>query len=184
MGNTTIPYMPTMGTQQKKEIKTIRERTITLKLSDEDCNRLARKCGKHGLTISQLIENFIGDLVGGTYSNGSDECYYANKWFERCWFGTDPPPTLLGSLLLDGYNPQEYLNLLDYIETAEQEKEYFKEHPEETDEEARYLDEDIANWEEELRSMRELWKPEKESDMEAELKRIKQWQKEKDTLML
>lgn len=24
-------------------------------------------------TIGELIENFAGDLVGGTYSNGSDE---------------------------------------------------------------------------------------------------------------
>jgi predicted DNA binding CopG/RHH family protein len=63
--------MPIMGEQQKKEIKTIKERKITVKLSDKDCNRLARKCGKHGLTVGELIENFIGDLVGGTYSNGS-----------------------------------------------------------------------------------------------------------------
>ena len=44
-----------------------------MKLSDADCDRLARKCGEHGLTIGELIENFVGDLVGGTYSNGSDE---------------------------------------------------------------------------------------------------------------
>ena len=61
------------GEEQQKEIETIRERKITVKLSDADCDRLARKCGKHGLTIGELIENFVGDLVGGTYSNGSDE---------------------------------------------------------------------------------------------------------------
>ena len=60
------------GEEQQKEIETIRERKITVKLSDADCDRLARKCGKHGLTIGELIENFVGDLVGGTYSNGSD----------------------------------------------------------------------------------------------------------------
>ena len=37
-------------------------------------------------TIGELIENFAGDLVGGTYSNGSDERDYADQWFERCWF--------------------------------------------------------------------------------------------------
>lgn len=56
------------GEEQKKEIETIRERKITVKLSDADCDRLARKCGEHGLTIGELIENFVGDLVGGTYS--------------------------------------------------------------------------------------------------------------------
>lgn len=60
------------GEEQQKEIETIRERKITVKLSDADCDRLARKCGEHGLTIGELIENFVGDLVGGTYSNGKD----------------------------------------------------------------------------------------------------------------
>lgn len=32
------------GEEQKKEIETIRERKITVKLSDADCDRLARKC--------------------------------------------------------------------------------------------------------------------------------------------
>lgn len=35
------------GEEQKKEIETIRERKITVKLSDADCDRLARKCGVH-----------------------------------------------------------------------------------------------------------------------------------------
>ena len=83
----------------KKEIETIRERKITVKLSDADCDRLARKCGVHGLTIGELIANFVGDLVGGTYSNGSDERDYADQWFERCWFGMFPEPTLLNHLL-------------------------------------------------------------------------------------
>ena len=67
------------GEEQQKEIETIRERKITVKLSDADCDRLARKCGKHGLTIGELIENFVGDLVGGTYSNGSDERDYTSS---------------------------------------------------------------------------------------------------------
>lgn len=41
------------GEEQQKEIETIRERKITVKLSDADCDRLARKCGKHGLTIGE-----------------------------------------------------------------------------------------------------------------------------------
>lgn len=72
--------------EQKKEIETIKERTIKLNLSDADCERIAEKAGKHGITVSTLLENFIGDLVDGTYSNGSDERYRAEQWFERCWF--------------------------------------------------------------------------------------------------
>lgn len=73
------------GEEQKKEIETIRERKITVKLSDADCDRLARKCGEHGLTIGELIENFVGDLVGGTYSNGSDERDYAAESLIEFW---------------------------------------------------------------------------------------------------
>lgn len=106
------------GEEQKKEIETIRERKITVKLSDADCDRLARKCGEHGLTIGELIENFVGDLVGGTYSNGSDERDYADQWFERCWFGMFPEPTLLNHLLNFGYEPEHYLDMLENVETV------------------------------------------------------------------
>ena len=100
-------------------------------------------------TIGELIENFAGDLVGGTYSNGSDERDYADQWFERCWFGMIPKPTLLNHLLCWGYDPEDYLNAMDNIETAKEEKKYLEEHPEEADEEeASYLDDDIADWEE------------------------------------
>ena len=69
-------------------------------------------------TIGELIENFVGDLVGGTYSNGSDERDYADQWFERCWFGMITKPTLLNHLLCWGYDPEDYLNAMDNIETA------------------------------------------------------------------
>lgn len=139
------------GEEQQKEIETIRERKITVKLSDADCDRLVRKCGEHGLTVGELIENFIGDLVGGTYSNGSDERMYANQWFERCWFGISPKQTLLNHLLCFGYVPEDYLNA-------------------------------IADWEEELKRMREDWKPEKESKMDEEIAILKKWVKEKENL--
>lgn len=45
------------GEEQQKEIETIRERKIIVKLSDADCDRLARKCGEHGLTIGELLKS-------------------------------------------------------------------------------------------------------------------------------
>lgn len=171
------------GEQQKKEIETIRERNITVRLSDADCERLLRKCGKHGLTVGKLIENFIGDLVGGTYSNGSDERMYADRWFERCWFGMFPESSLLSHLLSCGYDPEEYLDILENIETAVKEKEYLAQHPEEADEESQYLDENIESWQEELKEMKEYWEPEQEPEMEQELELIKNWIKEKEELL-
>lgn len=154
------------GEEQKKEIETIRERKITVKLSDADCDRLARKCGEHGLTIGELIENFVGDLVGGTYSNGSDERDYADQWFERCWFGMFPEPTLLNHLLNLGYEPEHYLDMLENVETVDE-----------------YIASEKADLEEaleELNDMRADWKPEKEPNMDEEIELIKKWVKERE----
>ena len=67
--------------EQQKEIATIKERTIHLNLSDADCKRISTYAAKANITVSQLLESFIGDLVNGTYTNGSDErdyCYRAH----------------------------------------------------------------------------------------------------------
>ena len=88
-----------MAGQQQEEIETIRSRTIEVKLSDADVKRISEKAAAHGLTVGELIENFIGDLVCGTYSNGSDERMCAEQWFERCWFGMFPDLTFLRYLI-------------------------------------------------------------------------------------
>lgn len=80
---------------QLEEIKTIRKRTFQLELSDADTERLAIKAAQAGLTIEELLQNFIGDLVCGTYSNGSDERMYAQDWYDRCWFGSFAPTSSL-----------------------------------------------------------------------------------------
>ena len=187
------------GEEQKKEIETIRERKITVKLSDADCDRLARKCGEHGLTIGELIENFVGDLVGGTYSNGSDERDYADQWFERCWFGMFPEPTLLNHLLNLGYEPEHYLDMLENVETIKSELEITKQNIAEPSDEwkdivyHKYNDdrtsekEDLESYKadleealEELKDMRADWKPEKEPNMNEEIELIKKWVKERE----
>lgn len=113
-----------LNEQQQKEIETIRERSITIKLSDADCERLARKCGECGMAIAQLFENFVGDLVDGTYSNGSDERMHANEWFDRCWFAWTNKETLLRYLTEAEHDVEDFLIAYD-------EKGYYKEHPEE-----------------------------------------------------
>lgn len=159
-------------------------RKIELNLSDEDCKRLARKCGEHGLTVGQLLENFIGDLIGGSCTNGSDERDLADQWFNRCWFGAYPEDTFLQYLLLNGYNPEHYLDVLDNIKHAEGTKQRAADHPEDYDpEELSYLDDDIADWQEELADMRVDWKPDKEPDMEKELELIRRWVKDREDLI-
>ena len=107
---------------QKIEIETIKPRTITVNLSNADVKRLAEKSGEGGLTISELLENFIGDLVDGTYSNGSDERMYAEQWYQRCWFAMFSDDTFLKFLLLWG-------DLDDYIDLIKQFRRFLGEDP-------------------------------------------------------
>lgn len=74
------------GEEQQKEIATIKPRDLQLKLSDADVRRLAKMAARAELSVEELLESFIGDLVDGTYSNGSDERERANSWFERCGY--------------------------------------------------------------------------------------------------
>ncbi len=86
--------------QRRRETETCRERVIRLKLSDADVRRISEQAASVGLTVPQLLENFIGDLVGGTYSNGSDERLLANQWLERCGFAMYAEKSLLRYTLL------------------------------------------------------------------------------------
>ena len=40
---------------RKKEIETIKERTLVLKLSDADCDRILQKVTSHSMTVSELL---------------------------------------------------------------------------------------------------------------------------------
>lgn len=125
--------------RQIEEIKTIKERTVTLNLSDSDCERISRLAGEHSLTVGELLTNFIGDLVGGTYSNGSDERDKANEWFERCWFGMFPEETLLRHLLLLGHDVDDFLTACDELK-------YYDANPQEYADEVADLEEGQKLW--------------------------------------
>ena len=71
------------------------------------------------MTVAELIKNFIGDLVDGTYSNGSDERMYANEWFDRCYFGADPDYTFLKYLIEQG-DVERVIEALKIIEEGKQ----------------------------------------------------------------
>lgn len=112
--------------QQEKEIETIKERTVILNLSDADCIRVAKLAGSHGISVEQLLENFIGDLVDGTYSNGSEEHTYANQYFESCWFGMYPEKTLL-KYLVDENNVEDFIENYGLLDAHEKHIECYEE---------------------------------------------------------
>jgi len=89
----------TNAERQNAEIATIRDRDIKISLSDADVRRLWEMAAKAGLTAGKLLASFVGDLVGGTYTNGSDERMCARNWFERCGFSWLASKTLLRYLV-------------------------------------------------------------------------------------
>lgn len=144
--------------EQKKEIATIKPRAIQLNLSDADCERIMKQAGRVGLTVSQLLEKFIGDLVCGTYSNGSDERDKAVEWFERTFYYElhieRPNSTLLKYFLSDDCGIQEMKNFLDTIrniKSLEEEVEWAK------DSESGYTAEELECIENELKMERESY---------------------------
>lgn len=78
------------------------KRTLNMVLEDDDLMLLAEKAGEAGLKISELLENFVADLISSSRTNGSDERTYANQWFERCWFAMDFSRTFLSYLCYEG----------------------------------------------------------------------------------
>lgn len=105
---------------QKTEIQTIRPRNLFINLSDADCDRITQKAFSCGLNVSELLAAFIGDLIYGTYSNGSDERMYANEWFDRCGFSWNNENTFIKYLIEYG----EIDNFIEIINDIERQQEY------------------------------------------------------------
>lgn len=173
-------YFDMMARQQAAEIATIAPRTLTLNLSEADTERIALHAAKAGMTVGQLLESFIGDLVGGTYSNGSDERDYADRWYERCGFtymATSDVAILAKWDSLD--------TMVDYCESykaAVEELAYFQE---EIGKDEDITEEDIKNaqeWVAESRAdVERLMKDAKcTGTLEAVMKEVLQWKADLD----
>lgn len=182
--------MGVYGEEQKKEIETIKPRILKIKLSDEDVIRISEKAGAAGLTVAGLLENFIGDLVCGTYSNGSDERMYAQNWFERCWFGSMPDFTFL-HYLITWADVESFTDLLAEIEDVKAELAEIETDPE------YYEPEDKVTMEENLSycqsQIDEYWNEYtsritknyeyQHGSFEQEVEKVLEWKRQKDLLM-
>ena len=161
--------------ERKKQI------SVKMELSESELDDILRKTGIAGLTLGELFENFVSDLVGD--GNGSDEREYANRYFERCRFGFYLGNTLLRHLLMQEYDPRDYIRDLNYLEVAEANRADAVAHPEKYDEEEiSDIDNDIEYWKEELQDMQDGWELKKGSDMEKEVEIIKKWVAEYEEL--
>ena len=165
-----------MSTQQQKEIETIKERNISIKLSDADVERLCNKVGESGLTVSELFQNFVGDLVDGTYSNGSDERMYANQWFDRCWCGMSFGETSFLQWLITNESVsdaiEEWNDLQNYGEQEDLDEDDL---------------EDVAFIKADLNEVFDGYKAEKgtlkDSTLENEMEKVMQWRDEMSKIL-
>lgn len=159
-----------------------RERIIKINLSGSDCDLLSELCGRYDLTIEELFENFVGDLVDGDYSNGSDERLYIKSWFDRCF--KEAQDTLL-SYLINQYDVYEFLQLIDSIAEAEQAWEDYKINPDRYEaEEIEFLQENLGFWKEQRHDMLAEWNDEHpEADEKKEIEMVRKWHREKESLI-
>lgn len=172
---------------QRVEISKNQPRTLRLNLSEDDVKNLCEKAGSVGLTVAELIENFIGDLVYGTHSNGSDERMYANEWFDRCWFAMFPENTFL-KYLIDWGGIYEVIELWDDIKQAKKELADYEKNPEDFQvDDLSAIKEDIDYWQEELNEYFNSYQNEPgekaDSILEAGMKKVLKWNEENRSLL-
>lgn len=72
-----------MRINPRNEKETLRSRQINLTLSDFEVESLCRTAAAAGTTVEEILEDFIGNLVGGYHYKGSDEGRLASEYFER-----------------------------------------------------------------------------------------------------
>ena len=118
---------------QKEEIATIKPRSFTLELSDADVKRLYEKAYSNGTTPAEMMQSYLGDLLDGTYTRGSDERMYANQYFDRCCYDLwlDNRDFLQWSLYYDRLD--SIADALETIDYASGDLAYYEKHPDDPD---------------------------------------------------
>lgn len=108
--------------KQNAEIETIKLRAFFIDLSDADVVRIYKKAASCGCTPSDILKNFIGDLVFGTSTNGSDERMYVSQWFDRARHNGWTNKNFLSFILDNEY----YDSVISYIDDIDEGKEGIK----------------------------------------------------------
>lgn len=160
------------------EIDRSNEKKLDLNLSAADCEKLLKLTGTYGLTVSELLQGFIGDLIDGRHTHGSDERMYAEQWFERCGYKHFSEETLLRHLLEHDYDVDDFL-------TSYEEHKLYKEDPEAYCQElGEVFDPEDSFWfETELQDVLDDWNPAREVDLAHEVSVIRQWVAERDMFL-
>ena len=144
--------------KQKQEIASIKGRELVLRLSDQDVEEICELTGRYGTTVEELLENFVGDLIDGTYCNGSDEHEYARRWFERCDLGMFPETDFV-SYMLNSYGSDRVDVLIGCQEELQEVENEISKSKEQLLEYQNKLNDSSYDWEREVaeRAVRGHW---------------------------
>ena len=57
-----------------------------LRFTPEEADQINELCEDHGITVDNLISQFLCDLIDNNRSGGSDERMMVNDWFHRSFW--------------------------------------------------------------------------------------------------
>lgn len=159
-------------------------RNVVLNLTDGQCEILTKICGESSLTVGELISSFVEDLTAE--EKKTDRAKYANQWFEKREFSKDAEDSLLRHLLKNSYDPQDYLNDIEYLESLTEDKRSYAINNKEDE---NYLDiikeydEEIITCKDGIKVWEEGWKQKESADMKKEIRKLEEWVEEKNELL-
>lgn len=151
------------------------QRNISINLHSDEVEELCVKAGKVGLSVSKLLENFVADLIEGTYTNGSDERMYISQWFNRCWFSIMSDDTFLAYLL----NMGEMDGVLESWEKIQELK--VLENPDSYDKEELETEQEYLN--NCFKDYREYTRGPIDKDLETAMEKVLLWHKERENML-
>lgn len=159
-------------------------RNVVLNLTDGQCEILTKICGESSLPVGELISSFVEDLTAEEKEN--DRAKYANQWLEKREFSKKAEDSLLRHLLKNSYDPQDYLNDIEYLESLTEDKRSYAINNKEDE---NYLDiikeydEEIITCKNGIKVWEEGWKQKESTDMKKEIRKIEEWAEEKNELL-
>lgn len=84
-----------MRIHPQDEKETLKSRQITLTLSDFEVDSICKEASSRGTTVEEILEDFVGNLVGGYHYRGSDESRLASEYLDRVIYSFDDDETFL-----------------------------------------------------------------------------------------
>ena len=156
-----------------------------LNLTDGQCEILTKICGECSLPVGDLISSFVEDLTA-VEEKENERAKYANQWLEKREFSKKTEDSLLRHLLKNSYDPQDYLNDLEYLESLTEDK---KSYIINNKEDENYLDiikeydEEIITCKDGIKVWEEGWKQKESADMKKEIRKMEEWAEEKNELL-